>query len=71
MKLLSILFAFGALLVSGCATRPADGSCKEYKPIPMCSPGFVEKCQTTRDGCEQCGCEPTVDDSGRSPYEPR
>ncbi len=70
MKLSFLLFVFVSLMTSGCATRPADGKCKEYKPLPLCSPGFHEECQTTRDGCEQCGCVPSVDDSGRSPYEP-
>lgn len=59
------------LLLGGCGTTSQKGECKSYRPISMCSPGFEEKCQTTRDGCEQCGCVPIVDDSGRTPYDPR
>lgn len=59
------------LLMSACGTTSQKGDCKSYRPLPICSPGFEVKCHTTRDGCEQCGCVPIVDDSGRAPYEPR
>lgn len=67
---LASLFCLIAPLMVGCASTQS-APCKDYKPLPICSPGFEVKCQTTRDGCEQCGCVPTVDDSGRLPYEPR
>lgn len=60
-----------ALLSVGCASTQNAGQCKNYKPLGICSPGFEVKCETTRDGCEQCGCAPIVDDSGRAPYDPR
>lgn len=70
-RLTLLLFSAQALLWSGCGTTGKAGECKSYRPLSMCSPGFEEKCQTTRDGCEQCGCVPIVDDSGRAPYDPR
>ncbi|HRE90384.1 MAG TPA: hypothetical protein PK095_14725 [Myxococcota bacterium] len=71
MKTWFALLVSALSLSSGCATTGKSGECKTYRPVSMCSPGFEEKCQTTRDGCEQCGCVPIVDDSGRAPYEPR
>lgn len=59
------------VLASGCASRPHRGECKDYKPLPICSPGFRVECEVGEDGCERCGCVPIVDDQGRSPYEPR
>jgi hypothetical protein len=58
-------------LMSACASTPKAEKCENYRPLPLCSPGFEVRCQTTRDGCEQCGCVPIVDDSGRAPYELR
>lgn len=49
------------LLLAGasCAsTRNAAGECKEYKPLAACSLEFKYVCETTEDGCEQCGCVP-------------
>lgn len=58
-------------MLAGCASTRATGECKNYKPLALCSAGFEVKCEMTRDGCEQCGCMPIVDDGGRAPYDIR
>lgn len=55
-----MVITIAGLGLCGCASshRNADGTCKTYKPLSMCTPGFHEECEVTRDGCEQCSCVP-------------
>lgn len=58
------LLGVSGMFGGGCASsqRNADGTCKTYKPLSMCTPGFHEACEVTRDGCEQCSCVPDQQD---------
>lgn len=44
--------------------------CEDYKPLAACSVEFEYVCQTTEDGCEQCGCVPRRGDHGIGPDRP-
>lgn len=61
----SQLLALALLVLGswGCGTTQA-GQCKDYTPIDMCSEGYRYECETTDEGCEQCGCVPTAPDHG-------
>lgn len=52
------------LLLGGCGNKTHSGACKDYRPLDYCDDGYVYECETTDDGCRQCGCVP-VDDADR------
>lgn len=45
--------------LAGCGNRTHSGACKDYQPLDNCDDGYVYECETTDDGCRQCGCVPT------------
>lgn len=42
--------------LTSCGAQHKDGTCKDYKPAISCPAGSTYECQTSTDGCRQCGC---------------
>lgn len=58
----TVILAFTvAMLGLGCGARTKSGACKDYRPIDFCHDEYVYVCDTTGDGCKQCGCVPSED----------
>ena len=65
MSRLVALVAVLALAVACGIAR--DGKCRDYRPLSQCGLDSVERCERTKDGCEQCSCVP-LDVRGRAPF---
>ena len=53
-----VLVVSAAVFGSGCGVRDNSGKCKDYEPLQFfeCPEGTKYLCDTTEDGCRQCGC---------------